>query len=305
MYNFFQYPLFSTKDIFENEKVLNLAKDLITLEIEILGGDLSYLERFFSEIQKSALSQKVSENVFKVSFPLMGKELGKKIGQNIRTIDLIESYRIIFGTTKILNGKVLDIGCGNGLISNSLLDDDAELHLLDVVDYRDDSMRNVPFNKISQNDTLPFIDNFFDNAMLNVVLHHADDPIKLLKETARVCKGSIYITESLIGLSSGIETLNKTQLIDDDKLLSQWKTLKDCEKRFSELDNESQIQHAQFQDWLYNSVIQGDVPVPYNFQTDECWQEIFKKAGLKLIKKQWLGYDQRSAPEYHILYVCN
>lgn len=303
MQNYFNYPLFSATEIFENRLVIDLARDLMSLEVEILDGDQTYIERFFTAIQSSTLSSTVAKNVSNYAFHIMGQDRGQKRGRSIRTFDLIESYRAVFDTTRVFTGEVLDIGCGNGLISSSLLDDNAKLYLSDVVDYRDASLHSLPFCKSVEGTALPFEKNHFNNVVLNTVLHHAYEPNDLLKEAIRVCSDKIYIFESLIGVTPETKVLKKHQ---ESNQLSQkhWEVLKNCENRFVNLNIESQIQHAQFQDWLYNSVIQGDIPVPYNFQTDSGWQKLFKTVGLNLVKKEYLGYDQRTAPEYHVLYVC-
>lgn len=82
--------------------------------------------------------------------------------------------------------KVLDIGCGNGVVTEELR---KNLQCLivgtDVLDYR---KRDIPFRVMTDKSGLPFKDNEFDTAMFNDSLHHCDDQEALLKEAARVAK---------------------------------------------------------------------------------------------------------------------
>ena len=46
-------------------------------------------------------------------------------------------------------------------------------------------------------DAEDFKDNFFDSAIIAYVLHHCDDPVSVLKEAKRVCRGNIIIFEDI------------------------------------------------------------------------------------------------------------
>lgn len=91
--------------------------------------------------------------------------------------------------------SILDIGSGTGVISRSLeLKKDAKVTMVDV-----------QFNEICQQlpviiydgKKLPFDDNQFDNSLLITVLHHADNPKKVLEEARRVTKGNIIVMEDV------------------------------------------------------------------------------------------------------------
>lgn len=84
------------------------------------------------------------------------------------------------------NSKVLDIGCGDGVISYEINKSlKCQLIGTDVLDY---SKKEIRFKKMLKGDKLDFGDNEFDVAMFIEVLHHMpfDTQIKLIKEALRV-----------------------------------------------------------------------------------------------------------------------
>ncbi len=90
--------------------------------------------------------------------------------------------------------RVLDLGCGSAIISQTLKDYfQADVIGADVVDRR---IFPIPF-KMTNGKTLPFSDKEFDEVLIAYVLHHAEDPEALLKEAVRVAKGKIIIFEDL------------------------------------------------------------------------------------------------------------
>jgi ubiquinone/menaquinone biosynthesis C-methylase UbiE len=90
------------------------------------------------------------------------------------------------------NCSILDIGGGQGLITNLLA---KKLHAravnTDVINYSLDA------SCIScQKDQLPFSKHQFDYSLLIDVLHHAQNPEKLLKEAKRVTRNKIIVLEN-------------------------------------------------------------------------------------------------------------
>ena len=80
--------------------------------------------------------------------------------------------------------KVLDVGCGNGVVSQ-VLQKKLELDLCgtDIIDYR---KVNIPFKKMCKADRLPFEDLSFDYVIFNDILHHSTDMTSLILEGKRV-----------------------------------------------------------------------------------------------------------------------
>jgi SAM-dependent methyltransferase len=101
------------------------------------------------------------------------------------------------------DARVLDVGCGDGAVAKLLLQKrpDISIHGIDVL------LRNNLYIPITHYDgkLIPHPDNSFDAVILIDVLHHAADPIALLKEVCRVTRKSIIIKDhSRDGIAAGL-----------------------------------------------------------------------------------------------------
>jgi SAM-dependent methyltransferase len=91
------------------------------------------------------------------------------------------------------NAVVLDVGCGDGLLTQSILDLRPDL----IVGGFDVHVRPRTHVRVRHFDgrTLPHGNESVDVVILADVLHHAEDPIRLLFETARVARHTIIIKD--------------------------------------------------------------------------------------------------------------
>lgn len=107
----------------------------------------------------------------------------KKAGTNIRMQKVMECFTGLIDSQT----KVLDIGAGNGYISNYLQNKfGCKISCADILNYLE---YDLPFFEIS-GAKLSFENNFFDVAIIIDTLHHmkAENQIVMLEEAVRVAK---------------------------------------------------------------------------------------------------------------------
>lgn len=90
------------------------------------------------------------------------------------------------------NGKLLDVGCGNGNVLAALEDTKIELYGIDL----SENMINEAKNRLGSNvdlcigdaEKLPYQDDYFDVVVCNASFHHYPNPEVVLKDMHRVLK---------------------------------------------------------------------------------------------------------------------
>lgn len=93
--------------------------------------------------------------------------------------------------------RVLDIGAGEGFVSQFIARQGHETHLVER--NAQSNRTELPITAYNGRD-LPFSDAQFDVGILSYVLHHCEDPDQVLREAARVCRRliileTVYITD--------------------------------------------------------------------------------------------------------------
>ena len=95
--------------------------------------------------------------------------------------------------------KTLDLGCGTGRLSNSLLQISDQVYGVDVsTEVLKIAKKKYPKLKLSQAEVtdLPYQDNYFDLIIINGSLHHFFAVEETLKEAYRVLKsGGLLVIE--------------------------------------------------------------------------------------------------------------
>ena len=91
--------------------------------------------------------------------------------------------------------RVLDVGAGDGLLASQVLAQRTDLKWV-AIDTLARPLTHVPV-QLFDGDRLPFPDKEFDVVLFVDVLHHAADPIALLREAVRVTTGAIVIKDHL------------------------------------------------------------------------------------------------------------
>ena len=99
------------------------------------------------------------------------------------------------------SARVLDVGCGDGLLAQALLDMRPDLRI-EGVDVLVRAGTPIPVREFDGT-RLPFADGEYEVAMAIDVFHHAADAEALMAEMKRVARGSLVIKDHLLhGLPS-------------------------------------------------------------------------------------------------------
>ena len=105
--------------------------------------------------------------------------------------------------------RVLDVGCGDGLISSVLKSKRPDISVQGIdVFARSRSHIEV---QVFDGSRIPFDDHTFDVVLFSDVLHHTDDPTVLLREARRVARHSVLIKDhnrSGLGAAMRLRTMD-------------------------------------------------------------------------------------------------
>lgn len=97
------------------------------------------------------------------------------------------------------NDRVLDIGCGAGLLGNAIVSSELTPSRVQYMGVEKHPRGGEPIEVIGYDgDVLPFEDNSFDVVLIADVLHHDADPQSLLKDAARVSKKYVIVKDHKI-----------------------------------------------------------------------------------------------------------
>ena len=140
-----------------------------------------------------------------------------------------------------LNSKVLDVGCGDGQLARLIAEKrpDISIRGIDVRQRNDAVMPIDTFDGKS----IPHGEGSFDVVMFVDVLHHASQPMTLLREAVRVARQAIVIKDHLAEGSLAHLTL-------------------------------------RVMDWVGNA--RHGVALPYNYWSFAKWHRVFDKLGLRI-----------------------
>ena len=136
--------------------------------------------------------------------------------------------------------RVLDVGCGDGLIGSLIQANRPDLDLSGIDIAVREGENHIPVSEFDGL-SIPFASNAFDVVMLVDVLHHADEPMTLLGEAARVARRAIVLKD-----------------------VTPLGPLSDATLRFM--------------DWVGNA--RHGVPLPYTFWSQSEWRAAFSELHL-------------------------
>lgn len=212
---------------------------------------------------------------------MLGEKIRKTVPQHQLASAIERRSEIIFGEIEglLTGGSLLDVGCGNGLVSEAAAANFNRVLLVDVVRYLSHSV-TLPFKCYTEGQKLP-VSESYDTVLLLTVLHHTADPVFLLKEAWKRTSKRLLIIESVVGFEKRDGASNG----------------------LSKLPEADQVGYAVFIDWFYNRVLHDAIPVPFNFTSPTHWRRVFEQHRMPMSLIKDLGVDIPIAPEHHYLFV--
>lgn len=138
-----------------------------------------------------------------------------------------------------LGGSVLDLGCGDGSIARAIMDRQPGLTFRGI-DVLVRPHTQIPV-ELFDGHTIPARDGSYDWVTIVDVLHHTDDPARLVAEAARVARRGVVIKDHLREGVGAHATL-------------------------------------RFMDWVGNKG--HDIRLPYNYLSRAEWEAIFSQVGI-------------------------
>ena len=127
---------------------------------------------------------------------------------------LARHFELIKGIGRLEGRSIIDIGCGDGFSTLRFWDSahpskmagvDPAPNAIKVADSKKGA-RPILFRVLTDNH-VPFDDGSFDVAIIQGVLHHADDPEAIIKEALRVAREVVILEPN--GLNPGLKVLEK------------------------------------------------------------------------------------------------
>jgi ubiquinone/menaquinone biosynthesis C-methylase UbiE len=167
----------------------------------------------------------------------------------------------------IIGKSVVDYGCGKGLLGAKIESDlDRKVILVDNIDF---NKTNLPIVHSDKEGRTSLSEKGIDTSIAYLVLHHMDNPLSGLKELSRISKSRLILMEGYI------------------------------EKPEYRYIN-------QAIDWFFNRILLGvDMNVPLNFLTLAEWSYLIEQVGFKVSKTEYVGADEKLAPEHHVLIIAD
>jgi SAM-dependent methyltransferase len=184
---------------------------------------------------------------------------------------------------KLLPGKkVLDYGCGSGYLAARLSKGGYKVFTTDVLDYRYEEARGLPFVQMASATDIPYPDDSVDVAMVFAVLHHIDpENLSVVIRRLRAIARQVLIKEDTYGLPNDMEGLAET--LQAQPLL----------RTFVSMTLDRQQQALALIDFFANAIAQGlpEMNMPFEFKTVTEWTEVLRRSGFKLTRTVLAGFE--------------
>ena len=200
---------------------------------------------------------------------------------------IVPAYFEQFVIPEIPEGKVLDVGCGTGILIKKLSEvgfhDLVGIDINEYPEWQSFSSRGARFEVVSENQFPKFlVEHQPDAITLTWALHHMryDEQERYLKMIFEKMKDGSKIVVLEDSYSEELHPENSEE---------RWRT-------FMKWPESARKKIMSVYDWVANRVLakREHVPIPFGYRTMEEWIKLFTKIGYGLISRKFIGFpDQR------------
>ena len=198
----------------------------------------------------------------------------------------------------VIGETILDVGCGAGHLALTCARKGYAVATVDVLDYRADEARGLPFRLMDSPSTIPHRDAFAGTALVFSVLHHVDpeDLSSLLAEIRRI-SSRVIVREDVYDIP--LEDPVWQNVAERDELLKEFATLP--------LDDQARV--LELLDYFSNVFERGvvDMDFPFEFKGVSEWQRLFDEHGFRHEETVLIGFEREagSVGTCHALFVLD
>ena len=198
---------------------------------------------------------------------------------------------------RLLPGKrVLDYGCGSGYLAARMARGGYEVFTTDVLDYRYEEARHLPFVQMASPTDIAYPDDSVDVALVLAVLHHInpDDLPGVIQRLRKIARYALIKedTYDLPGHGEGLaESLGTQPLL----------------RKFAAMTFPTQRQVLVLIDFFANAIAQGipEMNMPFEFKTVTEWEQVLLQNGFKVKENLVAGFEPGLMHKScHVWLVC-
>lgn len=295
----------SFRTLLSNPRTLAFAQKIITQSyVECVPGYEDAMRDLLQRAFAILTASRDDERAFQAAVASLITKVFKKQDPDFWFNRLYQGYKRHFKPQDrflklqpLLSGeRVLDFGSGNGLTSAILAQHGYRVSMTDVLDYRDEGAKALPFVQMDDSTTLPYPAGSFDTAIVFAVLHHIEpENVRPLLTDLRRVSRRLIVEEDCYGVPDDLQGLAEA-LRDDAQL-----------REFVALSLQDQLRFLMFLDYFANAITQGlpEMDIPFEFRTVREWQALFADLGFEvhetLVKGFQKQYFNRSCHVWFVL----
>ncbi len=284
----------------ESEDILDIlsikdARENIKIRLEdywrSIGLPSSWISSMLSILEDNMKNEDLAVSKIRNKFPSFGNkkslDYSKKLAQfrkkKIKNLSKRINSFLIEGSIADIGGRADDFMEEILKINNSL----KKAYVTDIGAFSERS-KNPKIDFIVQPSLVktPFLQNELNNIVLSLILHHLDnlDQELFIKHLASILKhgGRLILIEE--GYPENYLNENLSENI----------------KQFLSFEKKIKMKIISFYDWFGNKIMRNrdNIALTFNYKTIEEWEEIFSKAGLKLIHSDFIGKSPKHLDLY-------